>query len=56
MNRTVSVIEYKRVVQKALDLGLNNAFIQDDSSADEIFVPPFGDAEKNLLNKANKDF
>ena len=49
MNRTVSVIEYKRVVQKALDLGLNNAFIQEDSSADEIFVPPFGDESKNLM-------
>ena len=51
MNRKVSAIEYKRVVQKALNLGFDRAYIQDNSSADETFVPPFSDASKNLLNK-----
>ncbi len=51
MNRKVSAIEYKRVVQKALTLEFDRAYIQDNSSADETFVPPFSDTSKNLLNK-----
>jgi putative pyruvate formate lyase activating enzyme len=51
INRLVSNIEYKRVVQKAITLGFDNAFIQDSSSADEIYVPPFDDIDKNMLTK-----
>ena len=51
MNRRVTAIEYKRVVQKALSLGLNNAYIQESSSADEVYVPPFNNVDKNLLKK-----
>ena len=53
INRKLNLLEYKRVVQKALSLGLNNAFIQDEQSADECFVPPFNDESKNFLNKGN---
>ena len=55
INRKVTTIEYKRVVQKALNLGLDNAYIQDSSSADEIYVPPFSEQSKNLLNEIKKD-
>lgn len=50
INRKLKPIEYKRVVNYALSLSLENAYIQDSESADTFFTPNFGD-DKNLLNK-----
>lgn len=50
INRLVTPLEYKRVVNYALSLGLENAYIQDSSSADASFTPNFGD-KFNLLHK-----
>ena len=41
INKKVSPIEYKRVVNHALNLGFCNAFIQEDCSASEVYVPEF---------------
>lgn len=41
INRKVTPLEYKRVVNHAINLGLKNAFIQEDSSASKEFVPEF---------------
>lgn len=50
LNRRVTPLEYKRVVNYALFLGLKNAYIQDSDSASASFTPSFGD-NNNLLNK-----
>lgn len=41
INRKIRPIEYKRVVNHALNLGLHNAYIQDLSSADSKYTPKF---------------
>ena len=41
INRKIRAIEYKRVVNHALNLGLHNAYIQDLSSADSKYTPKF---------------
>lgn len=41
INRKIKPIEYKRVVNCALKLGLKNAYVQDLSSADSKYTPKF---------------
>ncbi|MBO7289795.1 MAG: radical SAM protein, partial [Clostridia bacterium] len=41
INRKVRKKEYESLVQFAVDLGLENVYIQDGSSASESFIPPF---------------
>ncbi len=41
INRKLTPLEYKRVVSRALDLGLTNAFVQELSSANSIYTPKF---------------
>lgn len=41
LNRKITSFEYDSVLNYALDLGFDNAFIQDKESADQIFVPDF---------------
>lgn len=50
INRKLKPIEYKRVVNYALSLSLENAYIQDSESASASFTPSFGD-NNNLLSK-----
>ena len=50
INRKLKPIEYKRVVNYALSLSLENAYIQDSDSASASFTPSFGD-NNNLLSK-----
>ena len=40
-NRPLKIIEYKRVVSHLNKLGFNNGFVQDLSSASEVFIPDF---------------
>ncbi|MDE6565916.1 MAG: radical SAM protein, partial [Clostridia bacterium] len=48
IGRKLKPIEYKIVVNHALRLGLNNAFVQEDSSASEIYIPQFDGEPLNL--------
>lgn len=41
LDRRVTRSEYGELVDYALNLGVKNAFIQDDGTADESFIPPF---------------
>ncbi len=41
LNRRVTAEEYDRVVNFALRLGIENAFIQEGETAEESFIPPF---------------
>lgn len=41
INRKITPLEYKRVVNHALELGLNNAYTQDLTSADSKYTPRF---------------
>ncbi|MBQ6697034.1 MAG: radical SAM protein [Lachnospiraceae bacterium] len=41
LNRKVTSEEYDRVVNFALRLGIENAFIQEGETAEESFIPPF---------------
>jgi putative pyruvate formate lyase activating enzyme len=41
LNRKITPLEYKRVVNFALQLNLNNCFTQDLSSADSRYTPKF---------------
>ena len=41
LNRKVTKREYEKVIQYALDLGVENAFIQEGETAQESFIPPF---------------
>jgi len=41
LNRTISANEYDRVVDYAIRLGIENAFIQEGETAQESFIPPF---------------
>lgn len=41
LNRKVTKREYEKVIQYALDLGVENAFIQEGETAQESFIPAF---------------
>lgn len=41
LNRKVSEEEYERVVNYAIRIGIENAFIQEGETAEESFIPPF---------------
>lgn len=41
LNRKVTKREYEKVIQYALDLGVENAFIQEGETAQESFIPSF---------------
>ncbi len=41
LNRQVTVEEYNRIIDFALRLGIENAFIQEGETAKESFIPPF---------------
>ncbi|MBQ7766643.1 MAG: radical SAM protein [Lachnospiraceae bacterium] len=41
LNRKVTKREYEKVIQYALDLGIENAFIQEGETAQESFIPAF---------------
>lgn len=41
LNRHVTVEEYKRVVQFAMDIGIENGFLQEGEVASESFIPQF---------------
>ena len=41
LNRTVTKPEYDEVVNFAIDLGIENGFIQEGETADESFIPAF---------------
>ena len=41
LNRRVTAEEYDRVVNFALGIGIENAFIQEGETAEESFIPPF---------------
>ncbi len=41
LNRKVTKREYEKVIQYALDLGIENAFIQEGETAKESFIPAF---------------
>ncbi len=41
LNRKVTKAEYERMVNYAIRLGIANAFIQEDETAEESFIPPF---------------
>lgn len=41
LNRTVTDAEYASVIQYALRIGIENAFIQEKEAAKESFIPPF---------------
>lgn len=41
INRKITPLEYKRVTNYAINLGLKNAFVQDLSSANSVYTPKF---------------
>ena len=41
LNRKVTEAEYDEVVNFAIDLGIENGFIQEGETADESFIPAF---------------
>lgn len=41
LNRKVTKREYERLVEFALELGVENGFIQEGKTAEESFIPPF---------------
>ena len=41
LNRKVTKKEYDSLVNYAIELGIENAYIQDGEAASESFVPPF---------------
>lgn len=41
LNRSVTNKEYDSILKYAIDIGVNNCFIQDSESSNEIFVPHF---------------
>lgn len=41
INRKITSFEYNSVIQKALELGFNNGYIQDKSSAQQKYTPQF---------------
>ena len=49
INRKITTFEYNYVVNKAIELGFDNAYIQERSSADKNFVPKFDLSGVDLL-------
>lgn len=45
INRTITEEEYDEVIEFALSLGIENAFIQEGGTATESFIPDFEDAD-----------
>ena len=41
LNETVSKNEYNEIIDYALDLGITNAYMQEDGTCSESFIPPF---------------
>ena len=41
LNRKLTEKEYDEVIQYALELGVSNAFVQEEGTAEESFIPPF---------------
>ena len=41
LNRKLTEDEYNEVIQYALELGVSNAFVQEEGTADESFIPSF---------------
>ncbi|MBO4501815.1 MAG: radical SAM protein [Clostridia bacterium] len=41
LNRRLTTLEYDRVVEYALSIGITNAYIQEKGTAEESFIPPF---------------
>lgn len=41
INRTVTESEYENLLDFAINIGIENAFIQEGTAADESFIPPF---------------
>ena len=46
LNRKITEEEYEEVINYALTIGVNKAFIQEGDTADESFIPPFN---KNII-------
>jgi len=44
LKNRVSSLEYKRVVKYLINLGFENAFVQESSSSDECFIPNFNES------------
>ncbi|MDD4125404.1 MAG: radical SAM protein [Eubacteriales bacterium] len=42
INRRLTTLEYKRLVEYAKSLGINNAYVQERAAADKNFIPDFG--------------
>lgn len=51
INRCITTREYNKVVDYAIELGINNAFIQDGKVSNESFIPDFDD--KVFLKNSN---
>jgi putative pyruvate formate lyase activating enzyme len=43
MNRKVSVEEYEKLIDYAIDIGIENGFIQEEETASESFIPEFNE-------------
>lgn len=41
LGRTVSELEYDELIDYALDLGIENSFMQEGGAAEESFIPSF---------------
>ena len=41
LNRKVTDEEYNELIEYAYDLGVRNAFVQEDGTASESFIPKF---------------
>ena len=46
LNRKLTEEEYNEVIEYALSIGVKNAFIQEEGTQDESFIPNFN---KNIL-------
>ena len=41
LDRTITDGEYERIIDFAVNLGVENGFVQEGGTADESFIPPF---------------
>lgn len=41
LNRRITAREYEKIVDYALDIGVENGFIQEGNTAEESFIPEF---------------
>ncbi len=46
LGRKVTKREYERLINHALSIGVENAFIQEGDPAEESFIPDFGGSEE----------